>query len=227
MDSLDFSDILASSVHDIKNSLGLILTNLDDLIANPDNRIANPGQANLLQHEVRRANGSLIQLLTLYKLGQEQLAVRVSDNNLSEFLDELVAENRSVCRSLKLELSCSCDANLEGYFDAELIRSVLDSTIGNARRYAQRQIQLNAESQDDFLVIRVEDDGPGFPTYLTSLRDYRPSALRENSDSNHTQLGLYFAARIAQLHCHGARSGRIQLRNTYQLSGGCFELWLP
>ncbi|SDX69985.1 hypothetical protein SAMN05421644_11014 [Allochromatium warmingii] len=227
MDSLDFSDILASSVHDIKNSLGLILTNLDDLIANPDNRIANPSQANVLQHEVRRANGSLIQLLTLYKLGQQQLSVRISDNNVSEFFNELIAENLSVCRSLNLEVLAVCDPDLEGYFDTELIRSVLDSTIGNARRYARRQIQLNAECQAEYLVLRVEDDGPGFPDYLTTLRDYRPSALREKSDATHTQLGLYFAARIAQLHRHGEHSGRIQLHNAHQLSGGCFELWLP
>lgn len=227
MDSLDFSDILASSVHDIKNSLGLILSNLDDLIANPDNRIANPNQAHILQHEVRRANGSLIQLLTLYKLGHQQLAVRVSDNNISDFLNELVAENYSVCRTLNLKLHAVCDSDLEGYFDTELIRSVLDSTIGNARRYARSQIQLNAELREQFLVLRVEDDGPGFPEYLTTLGDYRPSALRENSDATHTQLGLYFAARIAQLHHHGERSGRIQLHNAHQLSGGCFELWLP
>ncbi|QGU31900.1 sensor histidine kinase [Thermochromatium tepidum] len=227
MDSLDFSDILASSIHDIKNSLSLILTNLEDLINNPDNHIANPRQASLLQHEARRANNNLIQLLTLYKLGQRQLAMRVTVNNLADFLEEVVAENLSVCRTLDLELSCRCDPDLEGYFDLELVRGVLDSTIGNARRYARSQIEISADQEDDFLVIRVEDDGVGFPPALLNLLEYGTGRQGDSLNPGRTQLGLYFASRIAQLHRNGARQGRIQLRNGHHLPGGCFELWLP
>lgn len=227
MDSLDFSDILASSIHDIKNSLGLILTNLEDLIANPDNRIANPRQASLLQHEARRANSNLIQLLMLYKLGHEQLSMRVTANNVADFLDEVVAENLSVCRALDLGLSHQCGPDLEGYFDLELVRGVLDSTIGNARRYARSRIELSAAQEDGFLVIRVEDDGAGFPPSLIGLLEYRPGEPTDTSNPGRTQLGLYFATRMAQLHRNGEAMGRIRLVNGHHLSGGCFELWLP
>lgn len=227
MDSMDFSDILASSIHDIKNSLGLILNNLEDLIANPDNRIANPRQASLLQHEARRANSNLIQLLTLYKLGHEQLAMRVTANNLDDFLDEVVAENLSVCRALDLELSYTCEPDLEGYFDLELVRGVLDSTIGNARRYAHSRIELSADQEDGFLVIRVEDDGAGFPPSLIGLLEYQPGEPTDTFNPGRTQLGLYFATRIAQLHRNGDTQGRIHLVNGHRLTGGCFELWLP
>jgi signal transduction histidine kinase len=227
MDSLDFSDILASSIHDIKNSLGLILTNLEDLIANPDNHIATPRQASLLQHEARRANSNLIQLLTLYKLGHEQLSMRVTANNLADFLDEVVAENLSVCRALELELSHQCDPDLEGYFDLELVRGVLDSTIGNARRYAGSRIELSAAQEDGFLVIRVEDDGAGFPPSLIGLLEYQPGDLADTTNPGRTQLGLYFATRMAQLHRNGETMGRVRLVNGHHLSGGCFELWLP
>ncbi|MBK1718056.1 sensor histidine kinase [Thiocystis violacea] len=227
MDNMDFSDILASSIHDIKNSLGLILSSLDDLIVNPDNHLADPRQASLLQHEVQRANSNLIQLLTLYKLGHEQLTVRVTDNNLDDFLEEVVANSQSVCKALDLELSHHCDPSLDGYFDAELIRGVLDSTIGNARRYARRRIELNASREDGFLVIRVEDDGSGFPAALTGLLDPPPGEPRDELNSGRTQLGLYFATRIAQLHRNGDKTGRIRLRNGHHLEGGCFELWLP
>ncbi|NVZ07930.1 HAMP domain-containing histidine kinase [Allochromatium humboldtianum] len=227
MDSMDFSDILASSIHDIKNSLGLILTNLEDLIANPDNHIANPRQASLLQHEARRANSNLIQLLTLYKIGHEQLSMRVTANNLADFLEEVVAENHSVCRALELELGYHCEPDLEGYFDLELVRSVLDSTIGNARRYARSRIELSAAQEDGFLVIRVEDDGGGFPPALIGLLEYQPGEFAEATNPGRTQLGLYFATRIAQLHRNGDTQGRIHLVNAHQLTGGCFELWLP
>ncbi len=228
MDELDFSAILASSIHDIKNSLGLILSNLEDLLSNPANRIADPRQASLLQHEARRANANLNQLLVLYKLGQDQLCVNITDNHMEDFLDEIVAENRSVCETLGFQLDRRCDPELMGYFDPELVRGVLEGAIGNARRYARTQIQLNAEQADDFLVIRVEDDGAGFPAAMLAQTEYQPQTIAAATGTpGHTQLGLYFASRIAQLHRHGERYGHIRLANGHILSGGCFELWLP
>ena len=227
MDNMDFADILASSIHDIKNSLGLILSSLDELIGNPENHLVDPRKASLLQHEAQRANNNLIQLLTLYKLGNEQLTVRVTDNNLLDFLEEIVAGNSSVCTALDLDLTHDCDPDLEGYFDLELVRGVLDSTIGNAQRYAKRRIEINATREDGFLVIRVEDDGAGFPASLTGLLEASPHDRGESHNPGRTQLGLYFATRIAQLHRNAGKSGHIRLTNAHHLAGGCFELWLP
>lgn len=227
MEQIQFSDILASSIHDIKNSLSLILTNLEELLTDPANRIADPRQASLLQHEVRRANNNLIQLLTLYKLGQEQLVLNITANQVADLLEELVAENHSVCQALGLQIGYECDPGLVGYFDTELVRGVIDSTIGNARRYAKGRIELNAEEQDGFLVIRVEDDGAGFPPAMLEQTDYQPLPRTQADKPGRTQLGLYFAARIAQIHRHGERCGRIRLVNGHRLPGGCFELWLP
>ncbi len=224
---MNFSDILASSIHDIKNSLGLILSNLDDLINNPDNRIADPRQASLLLHEAQRANNNLIQLLNLYKLGHAQLVVSVAEHNLEDFLEEVVAENQAVCLALGLELSYSCDPDLSGYFDSELIRSVLDSTIGNARRYARGGILLSAAHEDRELVIRVEDDGSGFPRHLTGLLDPTSHRPGDSGNPSRTHLGLYFASEVAMLHKTPERTGRVVLKNDHQLPGGCFELWLP
>lgn len=224
---MDFSDILASSIHDIKNSLGLIINNLDELIANPDNRLANPRQASILQHEAQRANSNLIQLLNLYKLGNDQLAVRIAEQNLEDFLEEVVAANQSVCQALDIELVATCDPTLSGYFDAELIRGVLDSTIGNARRYARARILLSADMEDDYLVIRVEDDGGGFPGQLPQWLPEAQAPEANPTDPTRTRLGLYFAYRIAEQHRTPERSGRVRLSNGHHLTGGCFELWLP
>ncbi len=224
---MDFSDILASSIHDIKNSLGLILNSLDDLIANPENHIANPRQASLLQHEAQRANSNLIQLLNLYKLGNEQLVVQIAEQNVDDFLSEVVADNQAVCNALNLSLTYACDPSLTGYFDAELIQSVLDSTIGNARRYAHTRILLSADNEAGYLVIRVEDDGSGFSGKLPLWLPDTSEPAQNAGNPARTRLGLYFASSIAQLHKTPERTGRVRLKNSHILSGGCFELWLP
>lgn len=228
---MDFSDILASSIHDIKNSLGLILNSLDDLITNPDNHLADPRQASLLKHEVNRANSNLLQLLTLYKLGNAQLGLRIAEHNLDDFLDDVVADNQAVCTALGLELTYLCEEDLSGFFDWDLVRGLLNSIIGNAQRYARSRIRLSAREEDGYLVIRVEDDGAGFPeSHLRMLKAAAEDSQEEGSEegiASHTRLGLYFASRIAEQHRAGDRVGHIRLANAQDLPGGCFELWLP
>lgn len=224
---MHFSDILASTIHDIKNSLGSILNNLDELISNPDNHIADLRQASLLQHETQRANSNLIQLLTLYRLGNEQLAVRIAEHNLEDFLDEAVANNYAICQAMNIRLSHTCDHTLTGYFDADLIHSLLDSTIGNAHRYAKHEIHLSAQEEDGYLVIRVEDDGAGFPDSLPGMLERIAAQRLDPQSSGRTQLGLYFANCIAELHENAGKQGCIHLKNNHSLPGGCFELWLP
>jgi len=221
------SDIMASSIHDIKNSLSLILNSLDELIENPENHLGDPHQANLLRHEVRRANRNLIQLLILYKLSNEQPAVHIAEHNLDDFLEEIIADNHGICNTLGFELSYHCDPMLTGYFDWELVRGIMDSTIGNATRYARRKIVISAVQEDEELIIRVEDDGSGFAEPLLQSFSKSQKTCGEFGISGRTQLGLYFAERIARLHHNGGRHGSIHLSNGHHLCGACFELHLP
>jgi len=48
-----------------------------------------------------------------------------------------------------------------------------------------------------------------------------------NQSSGSTGLGLYFAARIAELHERDGRRGRIELGNGGPLGGGEFRIYLP
>ncbi|MCF1184433.1 HAMP domain-containing histidine kinase [Marichromatium gracile] len=229
---MDFSDILASSIHDIKNSLGLIFNSLDDLVDDPSNQLADPRKASLIKHEVQRANNNLVQLLTLYKLGNAQLATRIAEHNLEEFCEEVVAECQAVCTALGLELDYDCDPELTGYFDWELVRGVLTSSIGNAQRYARARIRLSAAEEQGMLVIRVEDDGAGFPAAVIGLLpdDGQPDWSSDSETApgtSRTRLGLYFAHQVARLHHTPEAFGRIGLSNAHHLPGGCFELWLP
>jgi signal transduction histidine kinase len=226
--AMDFSDMLASSIHDIKNSLILISTTLAEMIGSAENTFADPRQANLLQHEVQRVNHNLVQLLSLYKLGDEGLTVDIDEHNIEDLFIECLANNQTVCQALGVDLSYDCDPMLCGYFDLEMVRSVVDSTIGNARRYADKRIQLSALEEDGYLVIRIEDDGQGFPPELLLRSDTNDQLQVTNPRaSGRTRLGLLFAEKISGLHRSGERKGHIEVKNGCSLPGGCFELWLP
>lgn len=223
---MDLSDIMASSIHDIKNSLAIILSRLDELLDDPANQIAEPEKANALRQEIRRANRNLIQLLILYRLGNQQLSARINEYNLEEFLEEIIADNTALCRALNIELVFTCDPELTGFFDWELIRGVLDSTIGNATRYCRQRIQVTAIRSPTHLIFQVQDDGPGFPE---AMLDHPPSLQPVTDDimTGRTGLGFYFASQIADLHQNAGQKGFVRLCNGATLPGGCFELHLP
>lgn len=227
---MQFADVLAASIHDIKNSLGLIHSRIDELLDNPGNQIADLRQAYSLKREVLRANNTMIQLLALYKMGSHQLSPSIQEQNLDEFLSELQAENQTTCQALGLEIGYACDPDLYGYFDPDLVSGVLNSTIGNAQRYAKTRILLEAETIDGYLVLRIQDDGPGYPASL--LSSYTPHHTTTDKQeqafsSGRTNLGLFFANQVAGLHETQQGQGRLQLSNQCSLGGSCFELYLP
>jgi K+-sensing histidine kinase KdpD len=222
---MKFSDALASSIHDIKNSLSMVLLSLGELLDDPDTRVTDQQRAKLLRLEAQRANNSLIQLLSLYKLDKDLLDANQEEYNLEDFLDEIVAENGAILESLDIGVSSRADPSSSGYFDESLVRGVLNSAIGNAQRYTHSEILISGDLEDGYTVFRIEDDGDGYPD--TMLKDHEDMDRSCCFATNRTQLGLHFASAVACLHSNGAKKGFIRLRNGHRLKGGCFELWLP
>ncbi|MET0028839.1 MAG: HAMP domain-containing sensor histidine kinase [Candidatus Thiodiazotropha sp.] len=220
---MNFSDILASIIHDMKNSLGMVINTLDEM-AGENGYQDNPKFASL-QHESKRLSNNLIALLSLYKIDNGQLTPNIEELQVADFLDEIVIDNQSVAQSKSITLSCDCDVDLSGYFDEWLIRGVINNLIGNALRYTRTQISLSAEMIDDYLVIRIEDDGSGFPPAMIEAQ----AAFNRNKTlaEGHTQLGIYFASMVAHAHKNGDRSGSVHLENNHKLEGGCSSIWLP
>lgn len=220
-----FYDVLASLIHDMKNSLSLVIHTLDgitlDAVADSDNQ----ARITLLQNEAKRLNNNLIELLTLYNIENERISPSIEEVDVAGFIAEIMAENRSSVEANHIELSCDCDPELFGYFDENLIRNVLNNLIGNGIRYTHDQLRISAVEEAGYLVFRVEDNGPGYPEQMLSTQ----AAKDDQGDlaDGRTKLGLYFAAMIAEMHRNGEQQGFIRLENNHQLSGGCFSIWLP
>ncbi len=219
-----FVDLLASSVHDIKNSIGLLLSAADALNdALPADLRATRSLGDL-QYEARRINYDLIHLLGLFKLERTHQPIRLTVVDCRDLLDELYAFNAELLARQGITLAIESRLASEGYFDRELVLGVMNSIVNNAFRHAQSQVLVVCEVRDGYTVLTVEDDGPGYAPKLLAVVDDQPGATTYRHGN--TGLGLYFARRIARLHEHRGRHGRVVLRNTPR-GGGCFELWLP
>jgi K+-sensing histidine kinase KdpD len=220
---MDFSDILASIIHDMKNSLGMVINTLDEF-ADENKCIENKKLASL-QHESKRLNNNLIALLSLYKIDHGQLTPNIEELGVEEFLEEIVADNQTIASTKGVYLGYECEETLRGFFDEWLIRGVINNIIGNGLRYTSSKIIIYADMVEDYLVFSIEDDGVGFPQRMIDAQ----AAFNQNKSlsEGHTQLGIYFASMVANTHKNGGKQGHVQLANKQKLKGGCFSIWLP
>ncbi|MGV8921331.1 MAG: sensor histidine kinase [Pseudomonas sp.] len=223
---LDFSTVIASTVHDMKNSLAMLIQAHGQWLARlPDNQRETP-EHGVIEYEFAHLNGMLVQLLGLYKLGVNQLPLRPDYHELDDFIEAQLACHQEVLDSRGIVASYQIDDfSPLGFFDRELIGSVVSNIVTNAIRFARSAVSIRVAEEDGQLVLAINDDGPGYPEHMVeSQMDY---VLGINQSSGSTGLGLYFAARIAELHERGGVKGRIEIGNGGALGGGEFRVWLP
>ncbi|MCA1979721.1 MAG: sensor histidine kinase [Thiobacillus sp.] len=225
-DRLDITTFLLSAIHDMKNSLGVMVAFLEDALAAGEQ--AAPARARTAQalYEAQRVNEHLMQLLALYKIDQRFYPFDAREQVLADLAREALARVHTLARSRGVTLRCDCAEGAMGWFDYELVYGVTVQALHNALRYARSQVLLHAHADADGSVeIRIEDDGPGFPDFLLERDAPGPLAIRH--DTGNTGLGLYFARVVAHLHGSGTRRGTIHLSNGGTLGGGRLVLRLP
>jgi signal transduction histidine kinase len=111
-----------------------------------------------------------------------------------------------------IRLGLVCSVLDEWPLDRDLVGDILNNAVQNAGRHARSRVELSAVLEGGELVLRVEDDGPGFAD---------PSTATAGGT------GLLVGERLAALHVRRGRSGALFLSNGGRLGGAVFELRLP
>ncbi len=222
---------LASTAHDMKNSISVLSGTLETLIvgASPQTESAYPQMAHML-YQTKRLNDNLIQLLALYKqVGKPEYPFDIQPLEMGNLMEQVVAAERVLLNSKGITLVTDFDPELIWHFDEDLIIGVVGHAVNNAVNYTRDTIRIVAAKVDDCLEIRVEDNGTGYPA---AMLEAGVSAMQGNRAgvnflTNSTGLGLYFSSEVAKMHKHRGRSGGLRLENGGAYGGGCFILSLP
>ena len=196
-------------IHDIKNSLALLEADLEQLNHRPDM----PEEARKAYQRCVELKARLISFLTLYKHEQGRLKPNISETELTEFLEDLIAGSTSVAMGGKhghaIEVNVAEDririapsvrhkgiASLDEY----LIDVALESALNNAVRFAASKVDIWFEQDTDKLTFFVQDDGPG-----PNSPENTPPAAAEKPAS--TGLGLSLCNAVTEAH----GGGRVKL----------------
>ncbi len=225
--SIDFSSVLAAAVHDMKNSLFLLIQSIEALShALPvENEDAQEQVANV-HYEASRLNTNLVQILSLYRAELESLPITVDECFLSDLVEDVLGSNTLYIKQKHISIDVDIEDELSWYLDEELIYLLLNDAIINAMRYGTSKIKVSAKaSVNQHLVIKVEDDGRGYPDDMLSKSDEHLADFELSQ--GRTGLGLFFAKLIAKAHSQGEEKGSIKLSNGGTYGGSVFEVKIP
>lgn len=227
-EDISFTDFIASSIHDMKNSLNVQVNGLETIADACRARFDNDTLAALgpIIHQAHRMNANLIQLLSLYKLGKSIYPVDIAEQSVADVIAETLLHNRSVMEFKGITMDVDCDEGCYWYFDRDLVTGILLNALNNAYSYTSDKIRIAARIEGGFLELRVEDNGRGYPD--TMLQSDGVAANKGvNFSSGSTGLGFYFSSRVAQMHKNGDRQGSLTIENGGAYGGGCFVVRLP
>jgi signal transduction histidine kinase len=236
--SQDLLLFLASTAHDMKNSISVLSGTLERLLADAGPRTegahaqadaAYPQMAQML-YQTRRLNDNLMQLLALYKrVGTPEYPFDVQPIEAGQLLDQVVALGRVLLDAKGIVLEVEADRDLIWHLDEDLIVGVVSHAVNNAMHYTRDRIRLSLREVDGQLDIRVEDNGAGYPQALLAAGAAGLHGAASGIDfrTNSAGLGLYFSREVARMHRHRGREGSVRLENGGAFGGGCFILSLP
>jgi two-component system sensor histidine kinase SenX3 len=222
---------LASTAHDMKNSISVLSGTLERLLADasPKTESAFPEMAHML-YQTKRLNDNLMQLLALYKqVGQPDYPFDLQPVELGQLVEQVVSIGRVLLKSRGIRLELDYDPGLIWHLDEDLVVGVLSHAINNAIHYTCDTVRLAIRENGGWLELRVEDNGPGYPPALLKAGAIatREVAGGVNFLTNSAGLGLYFSSKVAKMHHHRGQTGTLRLENGGTYGGGCFILRLP
>jgi two-component system sensor histidine kinase SenX3 len=223
----DFFVFLASTAHDMKNSISLVSGTLEGLMDTGASTAAYPEMAQML-YQTRRLNDNLMQLLALYKeVGTPAYPLDIALVDVAQVGEQVASNNRVLLGARAIALDIDIATGLCWHLDEDLVIGVVNHAINNATRYTRDRIRLSMREHDGALEIRVEDNGAGFPPALLAAGAAAGRGRAVDFRANSAGLGLYFATEVARMHTHRGACGTVRLENGGLLHGGCFVMRLP
>ncbi|MFW5748485.1 MAG: PAS domain-containing sensor histidine kinase [Chloroflexota bacterium] len=213
------STFIQNAAHEFRTPLATINTSAY-LMARLDDPAERSEKAELIRSQIHRTNNLVDMMLKITYL--ETITPALTRLQVAEVLREFCEQSDTIQGYATIR--CQIDSELPDIKgDRLMLREALEPLIENARRYSPpgSTIALRAQTRDRYVVIAIEDQGPGIqPEVLPYIFDmfWRDDEARSTPGLG---LGLPLARKIVQLH-----GGDIEVIS--ELDKGCtFCVLLP
>ena len=221
------SDFVANVSHELRTPLQSIKLGLETITDGPAKGDAAAKQKffNIMKNETNRMDQLITDLLTLSKIEQEEHKRPNDKVNIKDIINIVVSNLETLSRNKKIKVSNLISSDMIVLGDQNKLIEVFYNIIENAIKYSDenKEISVHAEIKDDFVEIRIIDQGYGIPK--TSLGRVTERFFRVDPEKSKkiggTGLGLAIVKHLINQH-------RGELNITSELNKGSeFEIKLP
>jgi len=125
----DYSALIASSIHEVKNSLNMLLNSIDEVMSTCSEESC-PAYKIFprIQYETKRVNKDLVELLAIYRIKNDKYAANIDEYSMSDFLDENIGQHEAMILHQNIDYQLDCDDDLYWFFDRDLITGVISNS---------------------------------------------------------------------------------------------------
>ena len=190
------TQFLRRVAHDIASPTGVSMTVLDELATSDRPR---PELIAMAKRSLRRLMRLSEHLALVAELEAGELVPELAPTDLRVLAKKALDEAVSIDgRKDIVAVADLPDAPLLVAADGRLLQVVFREVIGNALKLAQSRVEVSLRAHDAHLVLRVEDDGPGFSAESAATLGRR--FLKRTSARG---LGLSLSMAVEILRSHG------------------------
>lgn len=196
--------LLSIISHDLRSSLGSVLSLSDLLLLNMDNYSSDKVRqfvSNIYQNS-KNTFELLENLLDWSRLQTERLTRKIEKHNLQSNVDNIFQLYTEIAKNKHITLQNNISPDVFVYCDIEMTKTVLRNLILNAIKFTNKQgiVSLNSIESDSHIEIQVSDNGLGIVAenlpYLFSI-EKNISTLGTNNEKG-TGLGLMLSKELIE-----------------------------
>jgi len=190
--------------HEFRTPLTLILSPLEDLLKQEKIKVIAGTNLKLIHKNVFRLLRLINQLIEYRKIEHAQMKIKVSENNLVEFIREISDsfQHNAQKRNIDLRLVAK-KAVLMAWFDANMLDKVIFNLLSNALKFSREHgtITIDIWQEAAFIYVSVEDNGAGM-SQEDLLHVFEHFYQAEGESTKGSGLGLSLSKELMRLH-HG------------------------
>jgi two-component system sensor histidine kinase RstB len=156
-------ELLQAVSHELKTPLARIRFAMD-LAASAQNESERSNRLKAIDHAVEDLDSLVKELIDYVRMEDTAVAVRRESIAIREVLDALLDRYRAIHPDKTfLWEPDSLGASLHVLADRSALHRALGNLIGNAARFAKEKVAVSVSLQGNWVLIDVDDDGPGIP----------------------------------------------------------------
>ncbi|MFY0595568.1 MAG: HAMP domain-containing histidine kinase [Cognatishimia sp.] len=210
---------VAKVSHDLRNILtsAQLFTDRIEMSEDPTVKRMAPKLVNSITRAVHLCESTLA-----YGKAEEP-APRLTEVNLSDLVEDVLASERLAVGDFDLSLADNVPSDMMVRADSEQLYRVLSNLVRNARQAIvtagkPAEIMVSAEEQDETWSIQISDTGPGLPP---KAKEYLFQPFQGGARKGGTGLGLAISAELIKGH-----GGMLDLLKSDE-TGTSFGICLP